>query len=38
VLTGAPPFRGGTAADVARRRLTEAPPVDLHLESMRAAW
>ena len=25
-LTGAPPFKGGTAADVARRRLTEAPP------------
>ena len=25
-LTGAPPFKGGTAADVARRRLTEAAP------------
>ena len=25
-LTGAPPFTGGTAADVARRRLTEAAP------------
>jgi serine/threonine protein kinase len=25
-LTGSPPFRGGTAADVARRRLTEAAP------------
>jgi eukaryotic-like serine/threonine-protein kinase len=25
-LTGAPPFRGGTAVDVARRRLTEAAP------------
>ena len=25
-LTGAPPFRGGTVADVARRRLTEAAP------------
>jgi len=25
-LTGSPPFKGGTAADVARRRLTEAAP------------
>jgi serine/threonine-protein kinase len=25
-LTGSPPFRGGTAADVARKRLTEAAP------------
>ena len=25
-LTGAPPFKGGTVADVARRRLTEAAP------------
>jgi serine/threonine-protein kinase len=25
-LTGTPPFKGGTAADVARRRLTEAAP------------
>jgi serine/threonine-protein kinase len=25
-LSGAPPFRGGTSADVARRRLTEAAP------------
>jgi TolB-like protein len=25
-LTGAPPFKGGSAADVARRRLTEAAP------------
>jgi eukaryotic-like serine/threonine-protein kinase len=25
-LTGSPPFRGGTAVDVARRRLTEAAP------------
>jgi len=26
MLTGAPPFRGGSTADVARRRLTEAAP------------
>jgi len=25
-LTGSPPFKGGTAADVARKRLTEAAP------------
>ena len=25
-LTGSPPFRGGTSADVARKRLTEAAP------------
>jgi len=26
LLSGSPPFRGGTSADVARKRLTQAPP------------